>query len=93
MRLPQVRKMPPVRTISLMLPCLSLRCDGPRHRLQNAVLHLNICHKCSREINMWRKLRGMTRVFCAMCNAPYHESCMGKGAKDGSRLGPCCAQE
>ena len=29
-----------------------------------------ICHKCSREINVWRKLRGMTRVFCAMCNAP-----------------------
>ena len=52
-----------------------------------------ICHRCSREINVWRKLRGMTRVFCAMCNAPYHETCMGKGAKDGSMLGPCCAQE
>ena len=23
---------------------------------------------------------GMTCVFCAMCNAHYHESCMGKGA-------------
>ena len=52
-----------------------------------------MCHRCSREINVWRKLRGMTRVFCAMCNAPYHETCMGKGAKDGSMLGPCCAQE
>ena len=52
-----------------------------------------IYHRCSREINVWRKLRGMTRVFCAMCNAPYHETCMGKGAKDGSMLGPCCAQE
>ena len=52
-----------------------------------------IRHKCSREINVWCKLRGMTRVFCAMCNAPYHESCMGKGAKDGSMLGPYCAQE
>ena len=91
MRLPQVQKMPLFRRICLMLPCLSLRCDGPRHRLRNAGLHLNSW--CSREINVWRKLRGMTRVFCAMCNAPYHETCMGKGAKDGSMLGPCCAQE
>ena len=42
MRLPQVQKMPLFRRICLMLPCLSLRCDGPRHRLQNAGLHLNL---------------------------------------------------
>ena len=81
MWLPQVRKMPLFRRISLVLPYLSLRCDGPRHRLQNAVLHLISFVMCSCEINVWRKLRGMTRVFCAMCNAPYHESCMGKGCQ------------
>ena len=41
MRLPQVHKMPLFRRICLLLPCLSLRWDGPRHRLQNAGLHVN----------------------------------------------------
>ena len=41
MRPPQVQKMPLFRRTRLMLPCLSLRCDGPRHGLQNAGLHLN----------------------------------------------------
>ena len=48
-----------------------------------------ICYKCSREINVWRPLQGKHRVFCVMCNAPYHESCMGEGAKNGSMRGPC----
>ena len=68
-----------------MHPCLSLRCKAPA--AERRVASEFICHKCSREINVWRKLRGMTRVFGAMCNAPYHESCMGKGAK----MVPCLA--
>ena len=52
-----------------------------------------ICHNCSREINVWRPLRRQHRVFCVMCNAPYHEACMGEGAKDGSVRGPCCPKE
>ena len=51
-----------------------------------------ICYKCSREINVWRPLRGKHRVFCVMCNAPYQESCMGEGAKNGS-MRPCCPSE
>ena len=52
-----------------------------------------ICHKCSREINVWRPLRREHCVFCVMCNAPYHEACMGEGSKDGSMRGPCCPKE
>ena len=52
-----------------------------------------ICHKCSREINVWCPLRRQHDVFCVMCNAPYHEACMGEGAKDGSMRGPCCPKE
>ena len=39
-RLPQVQKKPLFRRIFLMLPCLSLRCEVLRRRLQNAGLHL-----------------------------------------------------
>ena len=51
------------------------------------------CHKCFRKINVWPPLRQEHCVFCVMCNAPYHEACMGEGAKDGSMRGPCCPKE
>ena len=86
----------------LMLPfpkisriCLSKRCGDQSVRLRLGKWHPSsfVISACSREINVWCPLRRQHDVFCVMCNAPYHEACMGEGAKDGSMRGPCCPKE
>ena len=64
----------------------------PRH-----VPRENTCSKCSREIFVWRPLRGGARIQCKVCNAPYHESCFYATSSTSTMnvddgVGPCCRE-
>ena len=53
--------------------------------------------KCSREIFVWRPLRGGARIQCKVCNAPYHESCFYATSSTSTMnvddgVGPCCRE-
>ena len=88
--------------LMLPFPKISRICQGLSKRCgdQSVCVRLGKWHPSSFVISAPERSTGgvlcdgnIVLIFCVMCNAPYHEACMGEGAKDGSMRGPCCPKE